>query len=108
MQSKRESGTYRNAVDRGATHDKVRAPDPATVPLQTDAEANGTATDRAAMTAVEHDQARKPVSGTPATIYTAPGRGQYQIPEPVNAWMLGAGLVAMAVLALVVAYVTLS
>lgn len=107
MQSKPESGQYRNAIDRGATHDKVPAVDPAAAPLETDAEANGTPTARAPMAAAERDQERQPVSGTPATTFTAPGRGQYQIPAPINAWMLGAGLVAAAIAALVVACLAL-
>jgi|GEM_PF-1826719 len=51
-----EKGELREAIDSGRTGDKVPARDPATAPLQTDAEAAGTPTPREALERQQKEQ----------------------------------------------------
>lgn len=55
-----EGENLRNKIDSGETHDKVAGSDPAVVPLETDAEAGGTATSPRSIRIAIDQQTRKP------------------------------------------------
>lgn len=103
MRRKSETGQYRHAVDKGRTHDKIAAPDPAAAPLHTDAESSGYPTARAALAAVAADQARVGGDETPVVSSSIPGRGQGQIPSRRTAWLLGGAFAALGALGLLAA-----
>jgi hypothetical protein len=55
-----EGENLRKKIDSGETHDKVAGSDPAAAPLETDAEAGGTATSPRAIRIAIDQQTRKP------------------------------------------------
>ena len=101
-----QTGAPGNAAESGLERDKVAFPDPATVPLPTDAEAGGTPTAPAAIDGIEQERER-PITETPPATTGEPGRGQDQIPPRSNAALIAAVIAASAVAALAAAYLTL-
>lgn len=107
MTHKPESGGYRNAVDHGRTHDKISFPDPAAVPLQADAESGGHSTPNSVLAAAQRAQSRQSVSESPRADAAVAGRNQQQIPGRPHARLLGGLLIAMGLLGLGTAFLTL-
>lgn len=103
--TKPETGTYKDLVDRGLAHDKVRAGDPATAPLQTDAESGGRPTSKAALDAVAHEQASRDIPEDVGATTAVPGRAQGQIPSRSMAIWLAVGIILLAAAGLALALV---
>jgi hypothetical protein len=103
MRRRGESGQYREAANKGRTHDKVAFPDPAAAPVHADAEASGYPTSRPAFVAATRDQAGM----TRSDADTDTGHRQGGTSSQVMAWLMGAAFAALALLGLTVAIVTL-
>lgn len=95
------------AAARGHARDKVSFPDPATVPLQADAEAGGQATPDLASAPPQKTQNDPSLKEIPDATHSLAGRGQHQIPARSHAWLFGGLLITMALLGLGSAYFTL-
>jgi hypothetical protein len=102
-----DTGQFRDAVDRGRTHDKIAVADPATAPVHTDAEAGGRGTPRAASTAATRAPEQRPPPEEVSLDFTNPGRAQFQIPPRRMAWAMALGLAFLVLFGLAAAVVTL-
>jgi hypothetical protein len=102
-----DTGQFRDAVDRGRTHDKISAADPAAAPVHTDAEAGGRGIPRAASIAATRRLEQRTPPGEVALDLTNPGRSQFQIPPRRMAWAMALALAFLILFGLAAAIMTL-
>jgi hypothetical protein len=107
LRPKPQASAPSDGAESGLMRDKVAVPDPATVPLPTDAEAGGTSTAPAAIETAAQDRERQAIPETPPVTTAEPGRGQDQIPPRSNAVLIAVVIAASAIAAIAAAYLTL-